>query len=67
MRAGRPEAAEEAFSLAEKLCREADSVPLEGAQGGSPCPGEVRREIDEHLVELRKKFPSPVPPPALIK
>ena len=67
MRAGRPEAAEEAFSLAEKICREADSVPREDAQGGSPCPVEVRREIALHLVELRMKFPSPVPPPALIK
>ncbi len=67
MRANRPESAEEAFALAETLCGEADAVPRGNAKGGSPCPEEVRREIDEHRQELRRRFPSPVPPPALIK
>ena len=67
MRANRPEAAEEAFALAEALCGEADAVPRENVQGGSPCPDEVRREIGEHRLELRRRFPSPASPPALMK
>jgi Tfp pilus assembly protein PilF len=54
MRANRPGAAEDAFREAESLC----------AVG---CPGEVRRDIEEHREELRRRFPSPSPPPALIK
>lgn len=67
MRTNRPESAEEAFALAEALCGEVDAVPRESAQGGSPCPEEVRREIDEHRRELRRRFPPPAAPPALIK
>ena len=64
MRANRPESAEEAFALAEKLCGEAGAVPRESAQGGSSCPEEVRREIDLHRQELRRRFPSPGTPPS---
>ena len=67
MRANRPESAEEAFALAEKICGEAGADPRESAQGGAPCPEEVRREIDLHRRELRRRFPSPASPPALIK
>jgi len=67
MRANRREAAEEAFALAEKICEEGVAAPREGGQGGPSCPEEVRREIGEHRLELRKRFPSPAPPPALIK
>jgi Tfp pilus assembly protein PilF len=62
VRADRPEAADEAFALAEELCGKADAVPREGAQDGSPCTAEVRREIGEHRRELRRRFPSPAAP-----
>lgn len=67
MRANLPESADEAFALADALCGEADAVPRKSAQGGSPCTEEVRREIDEHRRELRRRFPSPASPPALIR
>jgi Tfp pilus assembly protein PilF len=57
MRANRPGEAEEAFALAETLCRQAGVAPREGASGDPPCPDEVRREIEEHRRELRKRFP----------
>jgi len=67
MHADRPKEAEEAFALAEKFCIEQDA-----AQGGSAnqayrCTEEVRREISEHRRELKKRFPSPAPPPPLIR
>ena len=58
MRAGRPGAAEEAFSLAEEICGKADAASKEGAQAVSTCPEEVRREIAGHRQELRKRYPS---------
>ena len=64
MRANRPGAAAEAFSLAEALCRQAGAAPREGVNGDAPCPEEVRREIEEHREELRRRFPSPSPTPA---
>jgi Flp pilus assembly protein TadD len=67
MRANRPEAAEEAFALAEKLCMEPEAVPGDGARGEPSCPEEVRREIDRHRRELRERFPTPAPPPSLIR
>jgi Tfp pilus assembly protein PilF len=67
MRAHRPEAAEEAFTLAEKLCAGTDAPPGEGARDDPPCPEEVRREIDRHRRELRERFPTPAPPPSLIR
>jgi Tfp pilus assembly protein PilF len=57
MRANRPGAAEEAFALAETLCREAGTAPREGVGGGAPCPEEVLREIGDHRKELRSRFP----------
>jgi Tfp pilus assembly protein PilF len=57
MRANRPGEAEEAFALAETLCRQAGAAPREGAGGDPPCPDEVRREIEDHREELRKRFP----------
>jgi len=59
MRANRPGPAEEAFALADALCRQAGAVPREGVSGGVPCPEEVLREIEEHREELRRRFPSP--------
>ncbi len=57
MHANRPREAEEAFALAETLCRQAGAIPKEGASVGPPCPDEVRREIEEHRKELRGRFP----------
>lgn len=57
MRANRPGPAEEAFALAEALCREAGAGPREGVNGGAPCPEEVLREIEDHRKELRSRFP----------
>ncbi len=57
MRANRPGAAEEAFSQAETLCREAGAAPREGVNGDAPCPEEVLREIEDHRKELRSRFP----------
>ena len=64
MHANRPGPAEEAFALAESLCRQIVSAPREGGNGDATCPEEVRREIGEHREELRRRFPSasPVPP-----
>lgn len=67
MRANRPEAADEAFAMAETLCGASDAASPEGAPDGTPCPEEVRRDIVRHRQELRARFPSPGPPPALIK
>lgn len=67
MRANRPEAAEEAFAAAESVCGRAGDTPGEDARGEALCPEEVRREIGLHRQELRKRFPSPAAPPALIK
>jgi Tfp pilus assembly protein PilF len=67
MRANRPEAAEEAFAAAESICGPAGGSPGADARGEAPCPEEVRREIGRHREELRKRFPSPAAPPALIK
>jgi len=61
MRANRPESAEEAFALADALCRQADAAPREGVNGDAPCPEEVRREIENHRGELRRRFPPPSP------
>jgi tetratricopeptide (TPR) repeat protein len=57
MRANRPGEAEEAFALAESLCRQAGSAPREGVNGDAPCPEEVLREIEDHRRELRSRFP----------
>jgi Tfp pilus assembly protein PilF len=59
MRVNRPREAEEAFALAETLCRQAGAAPREGLNDGAPCPEEVLREIGDHRKELRKRFPSP--------
>jgi len=59
MRANRPVPAEEAFALAESLCRQAGAVPREGVNNDAPCPEEVRREIGDHRAELRRRFPPP--------
>ena len=56
MRANRPGEAEEAFALAETLCRQAGAAPREGANGFAPCPEEVLREIKDHRRELRSRF-----------
>jgi len=61
MRADRPGPAEEAFALADALCRQAGVAPLEGLKAEAPCPEEVRREIEDHREELRRRFPSPSP------
>jgi tetratricopeptide (TPR) repeat protein len=63
MRANRPGAAAEAFALADALCREAGGEPREGLKDEAPCPEEVRREIEDHREELRRRFPSPPPTP----
>jgi len=57
MRANRPGPAEEAFALAETLCRQAGAAPREGLKEEAPCPEEVLREIEEHRRELRRRFP----------
>jgi Tfp pilus assembly protein PilF len=57
MRANRPGEAEEAFALAETLCRQAGAAPREGLREEEACPEEVLREIEEHRRELRKRFP----------
>jgi len=57
MRANRPGPAEEAFALAETLCRQAGAAPREGVDKDAPCPEEVLREIEEHRRELRSRFP----------
>ena len=57
MRANRPGEAEEAFALAETLCRQAGAAPREGVNGEAPCPEEVLREIEDHRKELRRRFP----------
>ena len=57
MRANRPGPAEEAFALAETLCRQAGAAPREGVNGDAPCPEEVLREIEDHRRELRSRFP----------
>jgi len=64
MRTNRPVPAEEAFAQAEALCREAGAAAKEGVNGDAPCPEEVRREIEDHHGELRRRFPSPSPAPA---
>ena len=64
MRANRPGPAEEAFALADALCRQAGVAPREGVNGDAPCPEEVLREIEDHREELRRCFPSPSPIPA---
>lgn len=64
MRTNRPGEAEEAFALAEKLCRQAGVAPREGVNGDPPCPEEVLREIEDHRGELRRRFPPPSPAPA---
>ncbi|MHB1024085.1 MAG: tetratricopeptide repeat protein [Desulfobacteria bacterium] len=63
MRANHPGEAEEAFALAETLCRQTGAAPKEGVSGDTPCPGEVRREIEDHRAELRRRFPSASPAP----
>jgi Tfp pilus assembly protein PilF len=57
MRANRPREAEEAFALAETLCRQAGAAPREGVNGFAPCTEEVLREIEDHRRELRRRFP----------
>ncbi len=63
MRANRPGPAEEAFDLADSLCRQTPAS-REGVNNDAPCPEEVLREIGEHREELRRRFPSPSPIPA---
>ncbi|HSO56562.1 MAG TPA: tetratricopeptide repeat protein [Candidatus Nanopelagicales bacterium] len=57
MRANRPGEAEEAFALAETLCRHAGPAPREGLKEEEACPEEALREIEEHRRELRGRFP----------
>ena len=57
MNANRPGPAEEAFAMAEKLCREATVAPKEGLKEEAPCPAEVLKEIEDHRKELRRRFP----------
>jgi len=57
MHANRPGEAEEAFALAESLCRRAGAAPREGVNGDAPCPEEVLREIEDHRGELQRRFP----------
>jgi hypothetical protein len=57
MRASRPGAAEDAFALAEALCRQAGVAPREGLNDEAPCPEEVLREIGDHREELRRRYP----------
>jgi Tfp pilus assembly protein PilF len=57
MRANRPGEAEEAFAMAETLCRQAGPAPREGLKEAEACPEEVLREIEEHLGELRRRSP----------
>ena len=57
MRANRPGEAEEAFALAESLCRQAGAAPRDVVNGDPPCPEEVLREIEGHRRELRSRFP----------
>jgi tetratricopeptide (TPR) repeat protein len=57
MHANRPGPAEEAFALAESLCRQAGAVPREGVDNVAPCPEEELREIEGHRKELRRRFP----------
>ncbi len=57
MRANRPREAEEAFALAETLCRQAGAAPREELKEEAPCPEEVLREIEDHRRELRRRFP----------
>jgi Tfp pilus assembly protein PilF len=57
MRANRPREAEEAFALADTLCRQAGAPPRGGVSGDAPCPEEVLREIEDHREELRRRFP----------
>jgi hypothetical protein len=65
MRANRSGPAEEAFVLADALCRQAGAAPREGVNGDAPpCPEEVLREIEDHRRELRKRFPPTSPIPA---
>ncbi|MCR4309862.1 MAG: tetratricopeptide repeat protein [Deltaproteobacteria bacterium] len=64
MRANRPGPAEEAFALADALCRQAGAVPREGLKDDAPCPEEVLREIEDHREELRRRFPPTSPIPA---
>ncbi len=64
MRANRPGPAEEAFAQADALCRQPGAAPKEGVNVDAPCPEEVRREIEDHRGELRRRFPSPSPTPA---
>jgi len=62
MRANRPGPAEEAFALADTLCRQAGIAPKEGVNGEAPCPEEVLREIEDHRRELRRRgFPRGFP------
>jgi len=57
MRANRPLEAEEAFALAETLCRQAGAAPREGLKEEEACPEEALREIESHRRELRGRFP----------
>jgi len=57
MRANRPGEAEEAFALAETLCRQAGAAPREGLKEEEPCPEGVLKEIEGHRRELRSRFP----------
>jgi len=57
MRANQPVEAEEAFALAESLCRQAGAAPREGVNNEAPCAEEVLREIEDHRRELRRRYP----------
>ena len=64
MRANHPGKAEEAFALAETLCRPAGASRREGVDNVAPCSDEALREIEDHRAELRRRFPSASPAPA---
>lgn len=57
MHANRPGESEEAFALADSLCRQPVAAPREGVNDNASCPYEVLREIAGHREELRRRFP----------
>jgi len=64
MHANRPRESEEAFALADSMCRQPAPAPREGVNDGAPCPFEVLREIADHREELRRRFPPSPPAPS---
>ncbi len=61
MHSNRPVEADEAFAAAEGICA-GMGEPSGEKPAAAPCTEEVRREIGDHRLELRKRFPSAFPP-----